>query len=98
MHILLKGVVDFSKEAARLQKEATSLEGRRAEILPRSSRDGAERRAGLRRLGKTRKKMAMKDYATKCPAATQAQRSAEMRRDAPGWAGGGGGGGASGRG
>ena len=28
VHILLKGVVDFSKEAARLQKEATALEGR----------------------------------------------------------------------
>ena len=52
VHILLKGVVDFSKEVARLQKEASAVQGR---------------------YDKLAKKMAMANYAEKCPAQQQVE-------------------------
>ena len=52
VHMLLKGVVDFSKEVARLNKEKAQVAGRRDKLI---------------------KKREAADYATKCPASTQAR-------------------------
>jgi len=38
VHVLLKGVVDFSKEVARLQKEATQITGRLEKLKAKMSK------------------------------------------------------------
>jgi len=57
VHLLLKGIVDLSMEAARLRKEVGCVQAR---------------------LDRLRGKMAMENYATRCPATTQIEDHAKV--------------------